>query len=312
MATWAYPQLPPDQLKQEEDQSLARELEWLLQSLQESLASLRKGLQECASLLAPTEPGSTLVMSTLRSESVKGYVTRVGTKIVKADVQLRLSSLPAPRGANSTRLCVSAAPTSPELVLDQIASARRLINDSLDVVDVSTWAGDPMNANYISGQLRLLQDNITQARHALKGDCEDAKRPWFEVSADENSFDPPLPHYLSFHLSVLEAALVLHLRTLEPQAPSDTPTTSFAPEIGLSGFSLRDRLFGARHPPHDEAGDVFQWHGEEVKVKEKVRVESQDPSLMSAMAKLNALDHEVARYRKALAVVMGDDETDSE
>lgn len=34
-------------------------------------------------LLAPVEPGSTLVLSSLRSESVKGFVTRIGTKIVK-------------------------------------------------------------------------------------------------------------------------------------------------------------------------------------------------------------------------------------
>lgn len=61
----------------------ARELEWLLQSLQEALSSLKEGLQECAALLAPQEPGSTLVLSSLRSENVKGFVTRVGTKVVK-------------------------------------------------------------------------------------------------------------------------------------------------------------------------------------------------------------------------------------
>mgnify|MGYP002718752316 CR=1 FL=1 len=63
--------------------SWARELEWLLHSLQDSLASLKEGLQECAALLAPQEPGSTLVLSSLRSENVKGFVTRVGTKVVK-------------------------------------------------------------------------------------------------------------------------------------------------------------------------------------------------------------------------------------
>ena len=34
-------------------------------------------------LLAPEEAGSTLALSSLRSESVKGFVTRVGTRIVK-------------------------------------------------------------------------------------------------------------------------------------------------------------------------------------------------------------------------------------
>lgn len=110
MATWAYPQLPPDRLKLEEEKALvcilgaqgeldpcnrfyllltfhflyqSQELEWLLRSLQETLVSLREGLQECAALLAPAETGSTLVLSSMRSESIKGFVTRVGTKIVK-------------------------------------------------------------------------------------------------------------------------------------------------------------------------------------------------------------------------------------
>ncbi|KAL1959828.1 hypothetical protein VTO42DRAFT_973 [Malbranchea cinnamomea] len=311
MATWAYPPLPQDELKQKEEQSLARESKWLLRSLQQSLASLREGLQECAALLSPNQPGSTLVLSSLRSETVKGFVTRVGTKIVKGDIQLRLNSLPPPRGSVSTRLCLSTAPTAPELILPQLSSVRRLINDSLDVVDVSTWTGDPMNASFISGQLRLLHEHLSEARRTLKGETGETKKPWWEESADENSFDPPLPRYLSFHLSISEAALVLYLRTLEPTA-SSTPTTSFAPEIGLSGFSFRDRLFGPRHPVHDETGDVFQWRGEEVKVLEKVRVESQDPNILSAMAKLTALNHEVTKWRTALAVVMGGVESDSD
>lgn len=40
-------------------------------------------------LLAPVEPGATLVLSSLRSESVKGFVTRIGTKIIKG---VRVSS----------------------------------------------------------------------------------------------------------------------------------------------------------------------------------------------------------------------------
>jgi len=61
----------------------ARELSWLLDSLQETLASLKSGLEDCYALLAPIEPGSTLVMSSPRSENVKGHVTRVGDAVVR-------------------------------------------------------------------------------------------------------------------------------------------------------------------------------------------------------------------------------------
>lgn len=117
---------------------------------------------------------------------------------------------------------------------------------------------------------------------------------------------------MSFHLSVVDAALVLYLRTLEPEISTHTPT-AFATDISLTGFSLRDRIFGPRHRTHDEIGETFTWKGEEVKVKEKVRVESQDPSFLAVMAKLTALEHEVLKGITSLKIVMGmEDDTDSE
>jgi hypothetical protein len=106
MSTAVWPPIPSDLLKKEEDETLvckysrpflqmsllaltnglptkARELSWLLDSLQETLASLKSGLDECYALLSPIEPGNTLVMSSPRSESIKGHVTRVGSRIVK-------------------------------------------------------------------------------------------------------------------------------------------------------------------------------------------------------------------------------------
>jgi hypothetical protein len=60
-----------------------RELQWLLVELQGTLQALKAGLEECSALLAPSEIGSTLVLSSVRSESLKGFVTRIGTRIVK-------------------------------------------------------------------------------------------------------------------------------------------------------------------------------------------------------------------------------------
>jgi Rogdi leucine zipper containing protein len=120
-----------------------------------------------------------------------------------------------------------------------------------------------------------------------------------------------LPPYVSFYLTLSDAALVLYVRTLEPNSPSHTPT-AFAPDISLTGLYLRDKIFGPRHRAHDEAGDIFTWRGEEVKVKEKIRVESQDPSLIAVTAKLTALGHEVLKCTASLKAVMGEDDTDSE
>ena len=117
-------------------------------------------------------------------------------------------------------------------------------------------------------------------------------------------FDPPCPPNLSFNLSLAEAALVLHVRSLEPVDGPPHPDS-------LTGFGIRDRLAAAlganRAPIHEELDDVFVHQGREVRVREKVRVESQDPTLLTAMAKLSALEHSVAMSRKALETVIGDD-----
>jgi hypothetical protein len=112
-----------------------------------------------------------------------------------------------------------------------------------------------------------------------------------------------LPPNLAFHLYIHEAAIFVELRTLESSNPADEHH---------SGFNFRNTLavaLGAsRTPNHDEANKIFTFRGHDVKVKEKIRVESQDPSLIAAMAKLNALEHNVALSRKALDIVMDNTE----
>lgn len=44
---------------------------------------MKAGLEECAALLSPDQGAFTLVLSSQRSESLKGFVTRIGTRIVK-------------------------------------------------------------------------------------------------------------------------------------------------------------------------------------------------------------------------------------
>ena len=83
MSTAVWPPIAAAELASEQTQSQQRELDWLLVQLKETLQSLKAGLEECAALRAPSENGSTLVLTSVRSESLKGLVTRVGTRIVK-------------------------------------------------------------------------------------------------------------------------------------------------------------------------------------------------------------------------------------
>jgi hypothetical protein len=213
------------------------------------------------------------------------------------DVQLRFATLPPPPKQQSYLLKIS-QPSSP-LIIPQLSKIRNLIAQALDVIDTSRWTGDAHNGSFISGQLRLLLELIQEAKQLLKGD--DSNK-WWENPIDETIFDPPLPPNLALNLTIWETSIVVTFRTLHiNQSNTD----------GLSGLSIRQRLgLAARLPEHDETDKVFKFKGKEVKVREKAKVESQDPSLIALMAKLSALEHGVKVAKRALSVVMGMDDED--
>lgn len=64
-------------------------------------------------------------------------------------------------------------------------SVRNLVNQSLDIIDVSTYTGDPHNAGFIFSQLHLLHETISEARQMLKGDG-DVRGNWWETSVPDD------------------------------------------------------------------------------------------------------------------------------
>ena len=242
------------------------------------------------------------------------------------NIHLRLTTLPpnTPRGTTtstpSTRLIFAASPSSPDILLPQLFAVKSLVNDALDIIDVSRWTGQSTDSSFISGQLKLLHDHLREAKACLKGsgprnDVDPVPGAgWWTNSPDENTFQPPLGEHLSLHFTIQDAHLVLTVRTLAPTSPGGTPSTPNESAFSLSGFSLRTKLLGLgpKPPNHDEMGEIFEWRGrQDVIVREKVRVETGDPSLLSIAAKLSALEHEVARLRLNLRIILtGDVEED--
>lgn len=140
------------------------------------------------------------------------------------DVQLRLASLPPPRGAPSTRLNLSQFPGAPVLVLRQLVSVRDLVAQSLDIVDVSTWTGDPLNAGFIFSQLHLLLETISEARQMLKGENDETRGKWWDTSATENVCSISLTQVLQYFADILHRCLTLRFRrTFHSISLSQTP-----------------------------------------------------------------------------------------
>jgi hypothetical protein len=113
---------------------------------------------------------------------------------------------------------------------------------------------------------------------------------------------PPLPPNLSLHLLPTTSSLILTLRVLEPTAIPPSTFSKFATAIGAQ-----------RRLEHDEMDEVFVYRGEEVRVKEKVRVESGgDPVLLVLGVKLGSLVKGVEGCMGGLRAVMGVDEEEED
>lgn len=127
-------------------------------------------------------------------------------------------------------------------------------------------------------------------------------------------FDPPLPSFVAFDLYISEAAIITELRTLNSLVSPEADKHSFLSLDTISPFGFRERFaaaVGIHHGASRQAhgvginpDEVFTYNGVEVKVRELVRVESQDPSLMAAWAKLGGLEHVLGMTIKSLKLVM--------
>lgn len=182
----------------------------------------------------------------------------------------------------------------------------------------------------MASTLALLADSICDSLAILKGPPLTESDPgWKNCSCPAYHFSPPLGPNLSFYIGLQESCIVLWLRVLEPV---DAPV-HFGMKLGLAIGTYRrlehdemDTVFkyntkgadmassrrgSARHTPEPrslagEGEKVLQ----EVYVREKVRVESADPSLISIQSKLGFLSHMLGQARRNLAAVMGADGDD--
>ncbi|KAK8074397.1 hypothetical protein PG997_009060 [Apiospora hydei] len=352
MSIEIWPPIAPDQLKVEEDAT-------------QTLKTLKSSLEETYALLAPIDPGATLVVSTPKHETVKGYVTRVGTRLVKGSIALRLRTQPP--------VVLSLNPEKP-IHVPELTTLNTLLTQSVDILSfvVSESFSKKGDAEYhadprfVSSQLRLLAEYLSEANiiqppsqrplssASHSSSISSAGGPnaiipqppdttWTHSSVPPTCFSPPLDpahHNLSVYLTIQDASLVLYVRALES---ADAPV-NFGTKLALAIGTARrlehdeaDRIFGycpegaddpiaaagstMQHPPNPlvrtrsstanngaRGGGMGKGRGTEtqVYVREKVRVVSTDPSLLSLSSKLGALGNALALARRNLAVVMGE------
>ncbi|KAL7800087.1 RAVE subunit 2/Rogdi [Trichoderma ceciliae] len=320
-----WPPVSPEELKIKVAEIQKRELAWIVGRTFQVCEDLKHGLEDCYALLAPVDPGSTLVMSTPRNERVKGTITRVGTRIVKGTLGLQFRTI-APQ-----TLTLSQAFPIHIHVLDTLHTH---LTESIDLLglllsnrnspDSEADASPNTEAQALSSGMRLLADSITSSVALLKGPpLNEPDTNWTTQSCPSSHFSPPLTHNFSFYVSLQECSIVIFMRALEPV---DAPV-HFGTKLGLAigtyrrlehdeldvvfkykpgGDDMSDtRRVSANHSAEPPAAAKTHVHAplEDVYVREKVRVESADPNLISLYSKLGYLNIMLDQARRNLDAV---------
>ncbi|GAB0135918.1 t1pks [Epichloe bromicola] len=313
MSIAVWPPISPEELRRKAAESLDRDLQWIVRETISLCHELKHSIEDCYALLAPIDPGSTLVMSTHRNEKVKGTITRVGTRIIKGTINLQLRTLPPSQ--------INLSPSEP-IHVPALDALHTHLTQAIDLLGL-TLSSTP-TASSLASALAVLSESISESRALLKGTGDsDADPAWQTSSCPAHHFSPPLPSNLSFYVALQDSSIVLWLRALEP---AHLPV-HFGTKLGLAIGTFR-RL------EHDEMDVVFKYHpegdggcepkrggsdargprmsgkksvAEEVFVREKVRVESADPSLISLYSKLGQLGNMLGLAGRNLAAIMGED-----
>lgn len=131
-------------------------------------------------LLDSQAPASTLAFSSARSESLKGIVCRAGSRITRADLQVKMLGLSYPKGSQAYKL--SLATGGRPLMLDQLTDVRNLVTLSLAQLrtDDVSFISDALLA---LDRLCFLQSNVMAARAALKGASPHRLFPYYAINA---------------------------------------------------------------------------------------------------------------------------------
>ncbi|ROT41027.1 hypothetical protein SODALDRAFT_330744 [Sodiomyces alkalinus F11] len=213
----------------------AREIAWILEDTREVIHNLKNGLDECYALLAPIDPGVTLAVSSQHDEKVKGVMTRLGTRIVKARIALRLQTLP--------HQTLSLDPAHP-IHVPALEAIQTYLNESINLLSLSLDHPSP-SPRPLADHLRVLSTTLASASFLLGGPndpmllAHPKPRPdidpiifssWLSESCPPVHFRPALPPSLSVHLALDNRALVLALRAL---APADAPV-NLGTKLGLA------------------------------------------------------------------------------
>ncbi|KAK9381689.1 RAVE subunit 2/Rogdi [Kockiozyma suomiensis] len=203
MTTSIYPHQDFSSALNEEHKVSILELAWLLRDLSTTMKSIYDGLDECVVLMQFDQSPSTLVLSSNRSEALKGFVVRQGKNITKAEIHLKLSSL------NKGTVCNLVLAEGKVIPLAQLNDCTNFLGVCMQVVKDM----DFVEPAVVLSQLRKLLSNIRNAHISIRNVSPAFQFPYSTI--DPSVFVSEMPLNVALDLTMSESGVIADIRTLQ-------------------------------------------------------------------------------------------------
>lgn len=209
------------------------------------------------------------MISSGRSEALKGIIVRMGTGLISCELKLKLASLPAPHGGSSNGGNAFEVSLGSVYTLVQVVDTVNLIDEAVEGVRRARYG----NSDLVLAMLTRLLTLVRAATDRVKNPAESFKFP-LRAPPEPGLFTPTLPRDLIINFYLEDSSIVTDVRVISEA--EDEQEGGFFQSIGL-----RTRRAGS--------SNVIEYNGRRVVEIERHRVESQDPNLISATAKLKGM-----------------------
>lgn len=261
--------------------TIEQEIEWLLGEASEEVnTAITEGLEECLGRLCEKHSGFKLVVSSSNSEGIKGVITRAGTVLQDTDLLVKLHGVN--KGHQFTVKLDHNREENVEIPLTQVVDAGNFLSEALQI---ATTGFDDMTHPHKGEMARVrISELLSYVRSAIETLKEPNSAALFPLQPTNTKLFADLPPDVAIDFYLKDSTLITDVRAIEYLDASG------------SGFNA---LLGRRRSDH-----AIPYNGSRVVVHERLRIESQDPNLISVAVKLNTLETHLEVLKRKLDVVL--------
>lgn len=259
-----------------EEQVREKEKKWVLNEVCEEVqTSVKDGLEECLGRLCEKHSGFKLVVSSSKSEAVKGTITRAGAAIDQVDLTVKLPSITTHDKQPLTIRLNSGS----ELALTQVVDAANYVTEALQAV---TTCFDKQHNPLVRVQTSAVLSYIRNAINTLKSPPSTIVYP---LHVTDTSLFIDLSPNIVVDVYVSDSSLITDIRAVEY-------------------FDTHNDKFFSMFKKHHSSSSTIPYNNRKVIEHERIRVASQDPNLISVTAKLTALEQHLETIRRKLDICL--------